>query len=1213
MATYTIYDGTQVTIPNGLSDIEANNLIAKTFPEKAALAGTYYDRDKEYNVQSGVRDLSVRFGNAIARGNMAEIIAEFDNAVGEGNWGISDFNAPYVTAQGMRNLGIEPEDERKVLLDGTRTDWYDVADAAPELIIGGAATVAELIPFPGTNRLGAVGASRGLSALRATAKKALPDVEKRMLALAPPRVTNVRNPAATGMNTVNNAKRMAMLPSLTKLRTVANMEDGVGFASKLTARAFSPSLVARSLRAGGGTLGASLGLEAVQKLRGTQRQTPAEQFYQAGMEGLMVAGGAFALGLPFAAVGMIGNRISGAGINVEGLGMKLPPLQARKQSMVDAEVAVRDAFQGKTNPATGRPFTNSEINQFMIHVTLKELLGKEKGLLNKAFIKQESIGSKQLGDEYIQRTLTLLDKYKRAVFEMDGQNLTVPQYMQQLRQRLTKSELDQVEGAYKGISRLFDDDVGIPNQNIEQIMDLFGGRLAEAYRHGQGKFSAAYDGLNLQFDKAGSILIDDFIPGEVSTATNNLAAFVNQMADDLGSVDAQLMLRDLSRVVGKDGQHVLGKINATVDFETDTILGIRRAVPKTQKKIMEESAEEGAAVDLTAAQRAEIKRIFGDDSGVPEPNYRDATVAKAVTAGDLLQLDKGFRQYLKDSTDKELTRRAAIATNSVQDELNGILTTPVFKEWRDVRSRYKEWVAPFNTNWEWLGGRTTAQSPAQLIRTMEGRKQFRGKPITFETLVRDMDKAYKDIDAQVRTGKYKMENGLPVAPEGPTSDMLLGTLGVQYMRGLRSKHKLTDNDLAEIGFGPQSTPEQRLVGAIELRRRADMALKEIDALVNSGPGPTKSHKAALNRLFGSAGLEKFKGALRELRDGKDTGVTKLQAQKSYLEAQDFVTRVSSLWKRDQNAVRFDGNTLTKEAQIAKDLFDIDPGARDLYQTTVFSELFERFLSAEGLNTTQANTMFRDLGEAIFAASRDYPDAMKMLLGDKFEGMRDLSTLIHGAHNLDPMAGSITVAGLPAQGIRKLINGAYKGAGQTAAMMFAMKALAPGSMAWRKIRAARGYPIHADKGAVKALASSPDGIVKTAADLQLKKIGQEHLGDAIGAGAKSLNSIMAGRNGLWAMSVASYMQEVNESLPNLEISSPEPVPVEFFPPEETTPAQDEGADQDNNVIQNLISALSGMSGSQTGTAPNAPQFQPTYNPVNVRSALNQGKRIAAATR
>lgn len=289
-----------------------------------------------------------------------------------------------------------------------------------------------------------------------------------------PRVTNVRNPAATGMNTVNNAKRMAMLPSLTKLRTVANMEDGVGFASKLTARAFSPSLVARSLRAGGGTLGASLGLEAVQKLRGTQRQTPAEQFYQAGMEGLMVAGGAFALGLPFAAVGMIGNRISGAGINVEGLGMKLPPLQARKQSMVDAEVAVRDAFQGKTNPATGRPFTNSEINQFMIHVTLKELLGKEKGLLNKAFIKQESIGSKQLGDEYIQRTLTLLDKYKRAVFEMDGQNLTVPQYMQQLRQRLTKSELDQVEGAYKGISRLFDDDVGIPNQNIEQIMDLFG-------------------------------------------------------------------------------------------------------------------------------------------------------------------------------------------------------------------------------------------------------------------------------------------------------------------------------------------------------------------------------------------------------------------------------------------------------------------------------------------------------------------------------------------------------------------------------------------------------------------------------------------------------------------------------------------------------------------------------------------------------------------
>ena len=134
MGTYTIYDGTVLNMPNGLSKVEADNIATQAFPYKAALAGQYYDREAEYNTKSGVKELGLRWGAALARGNINEIAAEMDDRVGEGNWGLSDFDAPYVTAQGMRNLGLEPEDERKVLLDGSDFTRYDLVDIGPEAI-----------------------------------------------------------------------------------------------------------------------------------------------------------------------------------------------------------------------------------------------------------------------------------------------------------------------------------------------------------------------------------------------------------------------------------------------------------------------------------------------------------------------------------------------------------------------------------------------------------------------------------------------------------------------------------------------------------------------------------------------------------------------------------------------------------------------------------------------------------------------------------------------------------------------------------------------------------------------------------------------------------------------------------------------------------------------------------------------------------------------
>ena len=158
--TVTLTDGTIVKVPglDNLSDAEVTNALIKALPEKMANLGFLPNLEREYNIRDGVPDLNLRFSEALTAGNPKEIKAVFDDQVGPGNWGIEpSTRKPFVTPQGLRNLGIEPTDERKVFLDGTSTDIYDLtADATRELAIGATAVAAELaLPFvPGSFLLG---------------------------------------------------------------------------------------------------------------------------------------------------------------------------------------------------------------------------------------------------------------------------------------------------------------------------------------------------------------------------------------------------------------------------------------------------------------------------------------------------------------------------------------------------------------------------------------------------------------------------------------------------------------------------------------------------------------------------------------------------------------------------------------------------------------------------------------------------------------------------------------------------------------------------------------------------------------------------------------------------------------------------------------------------------------------------------------------------
>jgi len=165
MATWTLYDGTQVELPDDMTDGQALNVIAKAFPAKAARVGVSPDIEREYDLTSGVKNASARFSQALAQGNTKEIKAAADADYGAGNWEITPWGQLAVKPQGLRNIGIEPKDDRTVVVDEIGTSTYDLVDLAPEIAIGTASVVGEVLGpqifFPGSG-VAAGAATRGL-------------------------------------------------------------------------------------------------------------------------------------------------------------------------------------------------------------------------------------------------------------------------------------------------------------------------------------------------------------------------------------------------------------------------------------------------------------------------------------------------------------------------------------------------------------------------------------------------------------------------------------------------------------------------------------------------------------------------------------------------------------------------------------------------------------------------------------------------------------------------------------------------------------------------------------------------------------------------------------------------------------------------------------------------------------------------------------------
>jgi len=425
MAIYTLYDNSQVRLPDGLSDEYATNLIAKAFPSKAANVGEFYSWDKEFN-NRGVKNLDLRFGGALAHGP-AETKLFLDDRVGESNWGVAENGALYVTNDGLRAIGEEvplnpdgTEDTRKNFLESLGFDFYDLADAAPEIAIVGAAIAAETIPIPGSGAAGAAVAR--------------------------------------------------------------------GMLSRLISRVRSPGLVARNLRAGAGAAAASGGLEGVQELRGHNLESVDKILGRAGIEGLAIAGLGMAIGLPISGLASLTGKIGQVAKEQGGKIPQLTrgqPLVA--SDVVAAEARVRARLQQSVNPNTGQQWTDVEISEIMPLVTLRELL-PAGGFSSKFLVILEGRGSKELGELLPAKALQFAQKYNELVRGAEKANKPVEVMYAELKNSLTKTELAQVNNAVKNIKEFYNNMGMSGEMSVGQITNLIARNIEAQHKHGMGVF-----------------------------------------------------------------------------------------------------------------------------------------------------------------------------------------------------------------------------------------------------------------------------------------------------------------------------------------------------------------------------------------------------------------------------------------------------------------------------------------------------------------------------------------------------------------------------------------------------------------------------------------------------------------------------------------------------------------------------------------------------
>lgn len=902
---YTLADGTQVKLPEGLSDEQVDNAILKALPEKSSLFGRVYDIEGDFNIRDGVPDIGIRWGQALARGNPKEIKAELDGQVGEGNWGMTEDGSLYITPAGLRQRGIEPKDERNVFVDGTDNGFYDLVDIAPEIAAGTASVIGEV----------------GLI-------------------------------AATG---------------------------GTGLLAQLAIGAAG---------AAAGDVTANLGLEGLQQLRGTNRESPVEIFERVGSEGAAVLGTTLALGLPLAGIGKLAGKVKKSADSYAGKTLdNLQPVT--RQSAQDARAAALKDFE-----KAGLDETAAE--NLVPYITLKHMLGDQNTVASRMITILEGTGARSMGDALPAKAVNFLQKYDSIVKAktLAKPNMSAKELAEEIKGSLSKAEQKLVKDAVDEIDNFYTKH-GAKLERAMAVDDLTGliaGNLNRALKAGMEKF------------KSPSLYGTDLAPNPnlniQGLATKNVSAqdvanILNKMGDDLGTTAEVAAGRLTSLAVDSKA---VGRLTRTVKFDQTG-----QAIAKKLDKI-----EDGPF---------DFQKVMDQ----PMMPFKGKKSFKEANARDLYDVQQGLRRSMGGGLNRQQFREAAILSNGVTDSLSTRLGKGFSDELARVNKEYKNFISPFNRKSLRALTETSAQSVEGFTKDLvSGRKKF-----TFADIVEDLDAALRGTDAI--GGK---------ASGVATADELLGTVATQYVRSIKSKYGL--DDLSKPFAELQAGAKEALKDIQKLERTAfdEKFVKTYKKLFDNAA--YEKYKSALNKLAkgDEAGLDEL-GEMLSFKQARSF-VENTATMAQNLAKADLRTAVQQLRRHKQ--IDPDGGKFYSEmlyGEIMSRVMSIG-AASPAQQLQLLRNWSDDVLEAYSKSPKEFKELLKD------ASSKE--------LGDAGDSVLQMAEVIRGAANVDPSAGSIAAAAVPMTLFHKIIQGSFLGAVRPLTMMYGMKSFGPGGPAWKQVNA-----------------------------------------------------------------------------------------------------------------------------------------------------------------
>ena len=1135
-------------VPDGLSDGEALNYVTKAFPGKMASIGVVYDMEREFDIRSGVPSFQARFGSALTHGNPREVALEFNNIFGKGNWGMTESGSPWVYPEGLLKAGIQPKDDRKVMLDGVGTDMYDFVDIIPETAAVVGVTAADMLSY--------------------------------------------------------------FHPGARAGKLVAR-----GILGSLRDRALSPGLMARSLRAGAGMGGVSLGLEGVQALRGTNTDSLQKIMTTAGVEGAVMASLSVALGLPFSALGSVTGGLA-EGARKTGFATTI-----RDGKPLEGSQVVKDVWAWRESMRQ-RGIPEKELDEMMPLPTMKEAFGDQIGGLRQTTasgaIKIEGRAVKEKEGQYVKQSLNFANRMQEFLLgaELAGKSPQVA--YKEFWNSLTALERKQLTEASKMINNV-GEYIGVSEGEfgISALTELFAENVMRQQSHGMKLFQGAeYYGseilsnanLNIALSNEQVAIALKNIARDVGLQENQVIPMLQKLAgadpiakDAVGRLRGSVKIRQEGDQVflrarkakeegdpairenladsikasqantvvrnwfQKDGKKLVqdlkkagvtpsaGLLKGVSDPQAATVAMLREAAQadlalvrsrfpdftgtartgeveilrgaQEARTAAERSAERSSGFVNMAEQKWETL-LRNAENFVPKKRPLEAPVPAEhiipTTAADLRELGKAMRDNLYSRREKNLSDMRDM-TISHSELMKSLASTPgidpgFLKALKDVNSKYHIFKKPFNqyekVDKKYLA-EVTAQNPQHMLESIMAGK----KPVTFEDMYRNTENLVGGAGGRLprTSGESAAEYWAGVGRgEGVRSaDELFGTVTNQFVRFQKNKYGLDKLDFTKV-------PTE------EMRRRAKKALADIKAM--ESVENTASFRQATNKLLDTPLMREYREGLRLIAEGNDKGLAKLNMHLTFPEAKAFVDRMGGFAQGLMGGPG--GGSVNTFTTLMNDFTLYKAMARKAGGEEVETQFIKNFgdiMKAEmfaaqqktgAMHYTLANGQLKNWADNFNQINHLHPGPLKEMLGREYADWVGWGLTLRAAHNVDPTAGAINAAGMPFRIMQKLMHGSVTAAAHPMAFMVAIKEFAPGGVAWRQIMSKTGTWPPKTAGKAPEISSVEAGV---------KEFG-ETAGKALEKGREKVNLMLAGRNGLFAASIAAYTGEANYVLP-----------------------------------------------------------------------------------